>query len=92
MPRRTVPAPVALAAAFVSEWIADRITKRTPAANVEGVRLALRSTPFDSRRAREELGYAPRPVREALAASVRWLSGEPGEGRPPAAGARPAQS
>ncbi|HEX2553055.1 MAG TPA: NAD-dependent epimerase/dehydratase family protein [Microvirga sp.] len=74
MPRRAIPAPVALAAAVVSEWIADRITGRAPAANLEGVRLALRSTPFDSRRAREELGYAPKPIREALAASVRWLA------------------
>ena len=81
MPTRTVPAPVALGAALVSEWIADRITRRTPAANLEGVRLALRSTPFDSRRARDELGYAPRPVREAIAASVRWLAGS-GDGRP----------
>jgi hypothetical protein len=28
---------------------------------------------FDTRRAREELGYAPRPATEALEASARWF-------------------
>jgi dihydroflavonol-4-reductase len=74
----------------VSEWIADRITGRTPAANLEGVRLALRSTPFDSRKAREELGYAPKPIRDALAASVRWISAGAGNGDSVEASATPA--
>ncbi len=90
MPKRAIPAPVALGAAVVSEWIADRITGRTPAANLEGVRLALRSTPFDSRKAREELGYAPKPIREALAASVRWIAAGSGNGDSVEASAAPA--
>ena len=28
---------------------------------------------FDTSRAREELGYAPRPAAEALEASARWF-------------------
>jgi nucleoside-diphosphate-sugar epimerase len=28
---------------------------------------------FDDRRAREELGYSPRPAVEALEASARWF-------------------
>jgi dihydroflavonol-4-reductase len=56
------------------ERIADLMTGRTPAATLEGVRLALRSGPFDSRKARNELGYAPRPLRDALEDAVRWLS------------------
>jgi len=74
MPKRAIPAPVALTAAVVGEWIADHITGRSPPASLEGVRLALRSGPFDSGKAREELGYAPRPVRFALADAIRWLS------------------
>ena len=74
MPKRAVPGWVALASATVAEWIADRVTGRTPAATREGVRLALRSGPFDSRKARSELGYAPRPLQDALADAVRWLS------------------
>jgi dihydroflavonol-4-reductase len=73
MPKRTIPGPVAIAAAAVAEWIADRITGRTPAATREGVQLALRSAPFDSGKARRELGYANRPARDALEDAVRWL-------------------
>ena len=74
MPKRAVPGWLALASAMVTEWTADVLTGRTPAATREGVRLALRSGPFDSRKARDELGYTPRPLAEALADAVRWLS------------------
>jgi dihydroflavonol-4-reductase len=74
MPKHTLPAPLALATAAIAEWIADRVTGRPPVATREGVRLALRSVPFDSRKAQRELGYSPRPVRPALTEAVRWLS------------------
>lgn len=75
MPKRVVPGWLALASAAVTEWTADILTGRTPAATPEGVRLALRSGPFDSRKARDELGYAPRPLQDALSDAVVWLSG-----------------
>jgi dihydroflavonol-4-reductase len=74
MPRRAVPPWLALASAAVTELIADYVTRRTPAATREGVRLALRSGPFDSRKARDELGYATRALQETLADAVNWLS------------------
>jgi dihydroflavonol-4-reductase len=74
MPKRALPAPVAIAAAAIAEWAADRVTHRKPVATREGVRLALRSAPFDNRKARTELGYAPRPIQDALTETVRWLS------------------
>jgi dihydroflavonol-4-reductase len=74
MPTRTVPGWLALISASVTEWVADHLTGRAPAATREGVRLALRSGPFDSRKALRELGYAPRPLRESLADAVKWLS------------------
>jgi dihydroflavonol-4-reductase len=74
MPKRALPAPMALAAAAVAEWLADRVTGRRPMATREGVRLALRSAPFDSRKARDDLGYTPRPIRDALAETLQWLS------------------
>lgn len=75
MPTRAVPGWLALASAAVTEWAADRVTGRTPAATREGVRLALRSSAFDSNKARRELGYEPRPLRATLADAVRWLAG-----------------
>ena len=74
MPKRALPPSMALAAAAVAEWVADRVTGRRPLATREGVRLALRSAPFDSRKARSELGYAPRPIQNALAETLQWLS------------------
>ena len=74
MPKHSIPGWLALASAGVAESVADRITGRTPAATREGVRLALRSGPFDSRKARAALGYAPRPLRDALADAISWLS------------------
>jgi dihydroflavonol-4-reductase len=77
MPKRAVPGWLALGSAAVAEWAADLLTGRTPAATREGVRLALRSGPFDSQKARRELGYAPRPLEDALADAVAWLSATP---------------
>lgn len=66
MPKRRVPASLAIVAGLVSEWMADWISRRPPPATREAVTLALRSAPFDCAKARRELGYAPRPIIEAL--------------------------
>jgi dihydroflavonol-4-reductase len=68
-----IPGAVAFAAGVATEWIANTVTGRTPVATAEGVRLALRSAPLDSGKARAELGYAPRPIGRALASTVAWL-------------------
>jgi dihydroflavonol-4-reductase len=74
MPKRAVPGWLALISATVAEWAADMVTGRAPAATREGVRLALRSGSFDSNKARNELGYAPRPLQDALPDAVSWLA------------------
>lgn len=68
-----IPPPLAMAAGMVGEWLATNITHKMPAATVEGVRLALRSGPLDISKARREIGYAPRPIEQALARAVTWL-------------------
>lgn len=72
MPRRTIPSAVALSTGIISEWL-FKLTGAKPIASSEAVRIALRSAPFDSQKARRELGYAPRPIGDALADAVRWL-------------------
>ena len=72
-PYRRVPYPVALAVAYVSEWLADVVTHRMPAATVTGVKLTRRHMHFDARRSLEELGLKPRPVAESLADAVAWF-------------------
>ncbi len=66
-PRWRVPYSVALAAAYVSEFVADTITGRIPAATVTGVKLTRRRMHFDATRSLAELGIVPRPVRESIA-------------------------
>jgi len=72
-PRWRVPYGVALAAAYASEFVADVVTHRAPAATVTGVRLTRRRMHFDPRRSLDELGLRPRPVRESLADAVAWF-------------------
>jgi dihydroflavonol-4-reductase len=72
-PRRRVPYGVALAAAYVSEFVADVFTHRVPAATVTGVKLTRRRMHFDPRRSLDELGLRPRPVAEGLADAVAWF-------------------
>jgi dihydroflavonol-4-reductase len=71
-PDRRVPYAVALAAAYVSEWIADVLTHRCPAATVTGVKLTRRRMHFDPRRSLEELALVPRPVEDSLRDAVAW--------------------
>jgi len=70
MVRRRIPYPVAHAAAFVDEWIADHLTHRPPAAPLTGVRLARARARFDNRRARDELGAAFRPIDDTLRETI----------------------
>jgi dihydroflavonol-4-reductase len=72
-PKRRVPYPVALAAAYVSELVADTITKRIPAATVTGVKLTRRRMHFDARRSLEELGLKPQTIANPIARTVEWF-------------------
>jgi dihydroflavonol-4-reductase len=86
-PDRRVPYAVALAAAYISEWLADVVTHRTPAATVTGVKLTRRRMHFDSRRSLLELELTPRPVDTSLRDAVAWYRevgwlGKRGQGEP----------
>jgi dihydroflavonol-4-reductase len=72
-PRWRVPYPVALLAAYVSEFVADVFTGRIPAASVTGVKLTRRRMHFDASRSLAELGLTPRPVSATLAEVVAWF-------------------
>jgi dihydroflavonol-4-reductase len=72
-PRWRVPYPVALAAAYVSEWVADAVTGTIPAATVTGVKLTRRRMHFDASRSLAELDLTPRPVTESIAEAVGWF-------------------
>jgi len=50
-----------------------RLTGREPFATVDAVRMAKKKMFFSSTRAVEELGYAPRPARQALSDAIAWF-------------------
>jgi dihydroflavonol-4-reductase len=72
MPRFKVPYGVALVSAYVSETLAN-IRKKPPIAPITGVRLARSSMAFNCGKARRELGWQPRALRETLYDALSWL-------------------
>jgi dihydroflavonol-4-reductase len=74
-----VPIPGRLAefAASMIELNANHITRRAPAATVEGVRIARRASALSIEKARRELGYAPRPVEPVLQETIARMMGAP---------------
>jgi dihydroflavonol-4-reductase len=72
-PRWRVPYPVALAAAYAGEFVADVFTHRAPAATITGVKLTRRRMHFDPTRSLAELDLHPRPVAQTLAGTVAWF-------------------
>jgi len=71
-PRFRAPHWLALAAARAGAAVST-LTGRPPAAPLTGVRLAGRRVRFDNAKARDELGFAPPPIDEALADAVTWV-------------------
>jgi dihydroflavonol-4-reductase len=71
-PKVQVPKAVVLAAAGVSEIVEGRLLRRTPHVPFEAARMATTRMAFDDSRARTELGYTPRPARDALTDAARW--------------------
>jgi dihydroflavonol-4-reductase len=73
MPRRRVPYGVALTAAWVSELIADRISRREPRAPLAGVQLARRLRYPDMAECAGLIGLELIPIETALADAIAWL-------------------
>lgn len=71
-PPLRLPHTAALPVAAGAEALA-RLTRRPPLATVDAVRMAKKKMFFSSARAIDELGYASRPAREAIADAVAWF-------------------
>jgi len=67
--RTRVPYALAYVAGWISEGL-SRLTKRPPIAPLTGVMLARSSMAFDCRKARRELGWHTRPLRQSLQDAV----------------------
>jgi dihydroflavonol-4-reductase len=56
--------------------LAARVTGRDPFVTLDGVRMSRKKMYFTSKKASRELGYAPRPAREAIADAVSWFEAQ----------------
>jgi len=73
-PKVRLPHGVVMPIAYIAEAVA-RVTKgREPMATVDGVRMARKWMFFSSARAETELGFRPRPARQALHDAVAWFA------------------
>jgi dihydroflavonol-4-reductase len=72
-PKWRVPYPVALTAAYVSEFVAYLFTHCIPAASITGVKLTRRRMHFDSTRSLAAIGLTPRPITESINEAVDWF-------------------
>jgi dihydroflavonol-4-reductase len=71
-PRIKLPHGLIMPIAGLAE-IGARVTGREPFATREAIKLARKTMFFTSDRAIEELGYRPRPAREAVADAIAWF-------------------
>jgi dihydroflavonol-4-reductase len=71
-PRIKLPHGLVMPIAGLAEMSA-RVTGREPFATREAIKLARKTMFFTSDRAIEELGYRPRPAREAVADAIAWF-------------------
>jgi dihydroflavonol-4-reductase len=72
-PRLRLPIQPLVPVAYAAEMVA-RLTGNEPFVTRDGLRMAEKKMYFSSAKAERELGYAPRPAREALADAVAWFS------------------
>ena len=67
-----VPYAVILPVAAGAEMMA-RFTGREPFVTLDGARMSRKKMYFSSEKASRELGYRPRPAREAIIDAVSWF-------------------
>lgn len=71
-PRIRLPHGLVMPIAGLAE-LGARVTGREPFATREAIKLARKTMFFTSERATQELGYRPRPAREAIADAIAWF-------------------
>ena len=72
-PAVRLPRPAVYPVAVVAEAWARLTDGPEPMVTRDGLRMSRKKMFFSSERARRELGYAPRPAREALVDAVAWM-------------------
>jgi dihydroflavonol-4-reductase len=74
MPWLQVPSALVVTAGAASSLIQGRLLRREPRVPLEAARMSTTKMIFNDERARTEIGYTSRPVREAIRDSARWFA------------------
>jgi dihydroflavonol-4-reductase len=69
-----IPYALAWLSGQMSTAWSDWVTHEPPAVAIEAVKMSRRFMYFDSSKASRELGYAPRPLEDALRDAVNWFA------------------
>ncbi len=72
-PAMKLPVDAIMPIAYAADWAARTFSLGEPFVTVDGLQLARKKMFFTSKRAKDELGYAPRPAAEAFADAVAWF-------------------
>lgn len=73
-PRVRIPHNAILPLAYAVEGAARLFRTREPFVTIDGIRMAKKHMYFSSAKARDQLGYSPRPARDALQSAIDWFS------------------
>ncbi len=71
-PKVRLPHNLVLPVAYIVETLARLTGHENPMLTVDGIRLAKKQMFFSQQKAKRELGFRPRPVKEALEDAVAW--------------------
>ena len=72
-PMIRVPHNIVLPIAYISEAWAKWVTGKEPFTTVDGVNMSRKPMHYSSKKAIDDLGYAPRPIISAFQESVDWF-------------------
>jgi dihydroflavonol-4-reductase len=72
-PRWSIPMWLPLCAAWIDEGLLAHLGRR-PNLSIDSVKMSGESMYYDASKAKQELGYAPRPVDEAIRGAIRWFA------------------
>ncbi|MCI0591231.1 MAG: NAD-dependent epimerase/dehydratase family protein [Gammaproteobacteria bacterium] len=72
-PRIRLPHAVVFLIAYFSETWARLTSSGEPRVTIDGARMSKKRMFFSSEKAQRELGYQPRPIREALVDAMTWF-------------------
>ncbi|MGF1671358.1 MAG: NAD-dependent epimerase/dehydratase family protein [Balneolaceae bacterium] len=73
MPKHKIPYSVSIITAYVTEFVANHITKKKPIASIEGVRMAGSNLNFTNNMTRARLGIPEYPIEESISKTVKWI-------------------